>query len=234
MGIIRKTMSLSTLGAVDFRSDKERIARSTRQTANATRRLVQVEERRDAATGIAPLSGRLNSPFSGRNPSHPSAGEIAAGAPANDLLAAQTETQRLLREQNELLRRSMLTPEQREAEDAAKAAAEQAGAEQAAIAAAAEAEQAAITRETSDLRAFIAAGFAAWCRAQPRAVKIEFAQQQCYSLPRFGDVDKALCEHNRTYLRALSLEQLRALDGATRGAGPTSQLMSGEGAGSES
>jgi hypothetical protein len=35
MGIIRKTMSISTLGVVDLRSDKERIARSTRHTAKA-------------------------------------------------------------------------------------------------------------------------------------------------------------------------------------------------------
>lgn len=35
MGIIRKAMSISTLGAVDLRSDKERIARSTRRTHRA-------------------------------------------------------------------------------------------------------------------------------------------------------------------------------------------------------
>ncbi len=37
VGLIRKTMSISTLGLVDFRSDKERTARYTRQTRNATR-----------------------------------------------------------------------------------------------------------------------------------------------------------------------------------------------------
>lgn len=37
MGMIRKTMSLTTLGLVDFRSDKERTARYARQTRNATR-----------------------------------------------------------------------------------------------------------------------------------------------------------------------------------------------------
>lgn len=37
MGIIRKTMSTSTLGLVDFRSDKERTARNTKQTRNAIR-----------------------------------------------------------------------------------------------------------------------------------------------------------------------------------------------------
>lgn len=37
VGLIRKTMSLSTMGLVDFRSDKERTARYTRQTRNATR-----------------------------------------------------------------------------------------------------------------------------------------------------------------------------------------------------
>lgn len=37
MGIIRKTMSLGTAGLVDFRSDKERIARSTRKTSREAR-----------------------------------------------------------------------------------------------------------------------------------------------------------------------------------------------------
>lgn len=37
MGIIRKTMSLGTAGLVDFRSDKERIARSTRKTSKEAR-----------------------------------------------------------------------------------------------------------------------------------------------------------------------------------------------------
>lgn len=37
MGVIRKTLSLSTVGLIDFRSDKERTARSTRQTAKATK-----------------------------------------------------------------------------------------------------------------------------------------------------------------------------------------------------
>jgi len=37
VGLIRKTASLSTLGVVDFRSDKERIARSTRRTDKAIR-----------------------------------------------------------------------------------------------------------------------------------------------------------------------------------------------------
>ena len=40
MGLIRKTMSLGTLGMVDFRSDKERTAKYTRQTRNATRAAV--------------------------------------------------------------------------------------------------------------------------------------------------------------------------------------------------
>lgn len=34
MGLTRKVMSVGTLGAVDFRSDKERIARYTRTTAD--------------------------------------------------------------------------------------------------------------------------------------------------------------------------------------------------------
>lgn len=37
MGIIRKVTSVSSAGLVDFRSDKERTARYTRQTRNAVR-----------------------------------------------------------------------------------------------------------------------------------------------------------------------------------------------------
>lgn len=37
MGLFRKTTSALTLGAVDFRSDKERVARYARQTRNAVR-----------------------------------------------------------------------------------------------------------------------------------------------------------------------------------------------------
>lgn len=40
MGLLRKMTSLSTLGLVDYRSDKERIAKYTRQTRNATRAAV--------------------------------------------------------------------------------------------------------------------------------------------------------------------------------------------------
>lgn len=38
MGLIRKTMSVTTLGFIDFQSDKERVARSARLTKQATRR----------------------------------------------------------------------------------------------------------------------------------------------------------------------------------------------------
>jgi len=37
VGLIRKTMSLSSMGLIDFRSDKERIARNTKKTAKNTR-----------------------------------------------------------------------------------------------------------------------------------------------------------------------------------------------------
>lgn len=37
VGLMRKMMSISTLGLIDYRSDKERIAKYTRQTRNATR-----------------------------------------------------------------------------------------------------------------------------------------------------------------------------------------------------
>lgn len=38
MGLFRKTTSVFTMGLIDFRSDRERTARYTRQTRNAVRR----------------------------------------------------------------------------------------------------------------------------------------------------------------------------------------------------
>lgn len=38
MGFVRKTLSLTTLGFIDFQSDKERMARSARLTKQATRK----------------------------------------------------------------------------------------------------------------------------------------------------------------------------------------------------
>lgn len=46
MGITRKTLSILTLGLIDYRSDKERIARYGRQTRDAARAQVR-EQRRD-------------------------------------------------------------------------------------------------------------------------------------------------------------------------------------------
>jgi hypothetical protein len=49
MGLIRKSMSLSTLGLVDFRSDKERIARSSRRTDKAVRAQTKAQAEQHAA-----------------------------------------------------------------------------------------------------------------------------------------------------------------------------------------
>lgn len=38
MGMIRKTLSISTIGLIDFQSDKERAARSSRLTKRATKK----------------------------------------------------------------------------------------------------------------------------------------------------------------------------------------------------
>lgn len=38
VGVTRKTLSLMTLGLIDFRSDKERIARSTRKTSKEAKK----------------------------------------------------------------------------------------------------------------------------------------------------------------------------------------------------
>jgi hypothetical protein len=44
VGVFRKFTSISTMGLVDFRSDKERIARSTRQSAHELRKQTQLME----------------------------------------------------------------------------------------------------------------------------------------------------------------------------------------------
>jgi phage protein D len=69
MGLTRKLMSMSTLGAVDFRSDKERIASYTKQQVRATETqtavLVQqatmqlAEQRRQAAAMLAAQQAML-------------------------------------------------------------------------------------------------------------------------------------------------------------------------------
>jgi hypothetical protein len=45
MGLIRKLTSASTLGAVDYRSDKERTARNTKKTAKELKRANDIAER---------------------------------------------------------------------------------------------------------------------------------------------------------------------------------------------
>ncbi|MCU1592467.1 MAG: hypothetical protein JWP11_3723 [Frankiales bacterium] len=52
MGLTRKIMSMSTLGAVDFRSDKERTAAYTRATRNEQRK--QTSIMRKQAKGARP------------------------------------------------------------------------------------------------------------------------------------------------------------------------------------
>lgn len=51
MGIIRKTMSVSSAGLIDYRSDKERIARSTKKTHKAVKE--QTKEAKKAAERAA-------------------------------------------------------------------------------------------------------------------------------------------------------------------------------------
>ena len=60
MGLMRKITSVSTLGLVDYRSDKERAARYAKQTRDAQREQVKIEKKRDreaAATPAVPPPG---------------------------------------------------------------------------------------------------------------------------------------------------------------------------------
>lgn len=45
MGMIRKTLSVCTFGLIDFRSDKERTARYTKQTRDAARAQAKAAEK---------------------------------------------------------------------------------------------------------------------------------------------------------------------------------------------
>ena len=48
MGVFRKLTSVSTLGMVDYRSDKERIARSTRKTSKEARQQTELMQQQVA------------------------------------------------------------------------------------------------------------------------------------------------------------------------------------------
>lgn len=77
MGLIRKTMSMGTAGLVDFRSDKERIARSSKQTARAAKeqaKLMEEQNRLFRAQAAAPTIARPSAPA-------PSAASVVAPAP---------------------------------------------------------------------------------------------------------------------------------------------------------
>lgn len=56
MGMIRKFTSLSTLGVVDFKSDKERIANSTRKGMKAQKAMLVEMKKANKAKGIAPTN----------------------------------------------------------------------------------------------------------------------------------------------------------------------------------
>lgn len=54
MGLTRKLLSVSTMGAVDFKSDKERIANSTRKGMKAQKEMLAEIRKANAAQAIAP------------------------------------------------------------------------------------------------------------------------------------------------------------------------------------
>lgn len=59
MGLIRKITSVSSLGAVDFKSDKERTATYTKQTRNELRKLNQGSSTGNASLGAPWIPGRV-------------------------------------------------------------------------------------------------------------------------------------------------------------------------------
>jgi hypothetical protein len=56
MGLIRKITSVSTGGLVDFRSDKERIARYTKKSANEAKAQRELMERAIAPSAPMPMA----------------------------------------------------------------------------------------------------------------------------------------------------------------------------------
>lgn len=54
VGVTRKLLSTCSAGLVDFRSDKERVARSARKTLHATRRQNRLLRQQPPAIGAAP------------------------------------------------------------------------------------------------------------------------------------------------------------------------------------
>ena len=69
MGVTRKLLSASSAGLVDFRSDKERVARSARKTLHATRRGNRMLARQ-AAQPVVPLASAPVSPPAGWYPDY--------------------------------------------------------------------------------------------------------------------------------------------------------------------
>jgi hypothetical protein len=84
MGIIRKMTSASTLGLVDFRSDKERIARSTRQTSKQAAEQTKLLQKQVEIQQQAALQANANAAIS-----RPAATAPVAGPPAGWMLDPQ-------------------------------------------------------------------------------------------------------------------------------------------------
>lgn len=58
MGLTRKLMSASSLGAVDFRSDKERVARSARLSSKALKEQNRLLKRQELERRLAEVKGQ--------------------------------------------------------------------------------------------------------------------------------------------------------------------------------
>lgn len=59
MGLFRKLTSVSTLGAVDFRSDKERIASYTKATKSQAKQQTKIMRRAEKADALAEAERKL-------------------------------------------------------------------------------------------------------------------------------------------------------------------------------
>lgn len=90
MGLIRKTISASTLGTVDFRSDKERIARSTRKNGVEQRLTNRLLAEQNRLLGQEP--GGASDDLRPVSATQVMAGDPTYAVPATDLWAVVKKT----------------------------------------------------------------------------------------------------------------------------------------------
>lgn len=116
MGLIRKITSVSTLGVVDFKSDKERIANSTRKGMKAQKAMLAEMRKANAANGIAPTPvsnfGLVGDVQIRKSNAEAAATAAAVQAVDADESAQPADPMKQLKQLGELLEAGVLTTEE--------------------------------------------------------------------------------------------------------------------------